>query len=78
MQEYPEAIFLTDDAAARLAAVTLGHEVHGSLGILIRSIRRNQMTKDEILEVLEELPKKSTLHIRASLLQKVINQVEAS
>lgn len=33
-QQYPEAIFLTDDAAARLAATTLGLRVHGTIGIL--------------------------------------------
>jgi len=36
MRAYPEAIFLTDDASARLAAVTLGYRVHGSIGILLR------------------------------------------
>ena len=32
--------FLTDDSAARLVAESLGFKVHGTIGILIRSIRR--------------------------------------
>ena len=59
MQIYPDAILLTDDAAARLAAITLGHQVHGTIGILIRAIRRQQMSKEEILSILQGLPNNS-------------------
>ena len=45
MQQYPKAIFLTDDAAARLAATSLGMRVHGTIGILLRAIRRQQLTQ---------------------------------
>ena len=76
MQNHSDAIFLTDDAAARLTAVTLGYRVHGSIGILIRAIRRNQMTKDDVLTILKELPRKSTLYVRSSLLENIINQIE--
>jgi len=44
MQNHPDAIFLTDDAAARLAAFTLGYRVHGTIGILLRAITRKQQT----------------------------------
>ncbi len=76
MQTYPQAIFLTDDAAARLAAVTFGYQVHGSIGILIRAIRRRQRTREEILTLLRALPTRSTLHIRAGLLQDIIALLE--
>jgi hypothetical protein len=56
-------IFLTDDAAARLAAMTLGYRVHGSIGILLRAIRRGHRSKDEVITVLRELPVRSTLHV---------------
>jgi predicted nucleic acid-binding protein len=69
-------IFLTDDTAARLAAQALRILVHGTLGILLRGIRRKQKTKPEILELLESLPKISTLHIRRTLLQEVIRAIE--
>jgi len=76
--EFPNGIFLTDDTAARLAAGNLNIEAHGTLGILIRAIRRNQRTRPEVLQILRTLPQQSSLHIKPSLLQSVIKQVEAS
>lgn len=78
MKKYPEAIFLTDDDAARLAAITLGYQVHGSIGILLRAIRRNQLTKDAVMHLLQELPNRSTLYIRKDLLDEIIAQLERS
>lgn len=75
MNKLPQAIFLTDDAAARLAATTLGYRVHGTIGILLRAIRRQQRTRAEILLVLQSLPQRSTLHLRADLLKEIINQL---
>lgn len=76
MLQFPQSIFLTDDAAARLAAVTLGYRVHGTIGILLRAVRRGQRTQDEILTILRELPQRSSLHLRASLLQEIITRLE--
>ena len=76
MQGYSDAIFLTDDAAARLAAATLGYRVHGTIGVLLRAIRRHQRTQDEVLTILRSLPAQSTLHIRAELLQEIIERLE--
>jgi predicted nucleic acid-binding protein len=76
MQNHPQAIFLTDDAAARLAAIALGYRAHGSIGVLIRAIRRGQRSKDEVITTLRELPVRSTLHIRPKLLQEIIEFLE--
>lgn len=76
MQDYPQAILLTDDAAARLAASSLGYSIHGTIGILIRSIRRNQLKKIEVIDLLQSLPMKSTLYIRPELLQEIISTLE--
>jgi predicted nucleic acid-binding protein len=76
MSRYPQAILLTDDAAARLAAVALGYNVHGTVGILLRAVRRQQRTRDEVLSILHHLPEQSTLHIRPGLLQEIITQLE--
>jgi predicted nucleic acid-binding protein len=70
------AIFLTDDAAARIAAQTLGMTVHGSIGVLLRSLRRQQRTKPEVLSLLRQLPALSTLHIAPKLLASIIGEVE--
>lgn len=70
------SLLLTDDSAARLAARALGIRVHGTIGILVRAIRRRQRSRSEILHVLRSLPEVSTLHIRRSLLDEVIRDVE--
>jgi predicted nucleic acid-binding protein len=76
MERSPSAIFLTDDAAARLAAQTLGYRVHGTIGILLRSLRRNRFSHLEVIERLEAIPSKSSLHIRPSLLNEIIERLQ--
>lgn len=78
MMSHPDAILLTDDAAARLAAEALGYRVHGSIGILLRAIRRRQRTQHEILSILRDLPVRSSLHVRSALLEEIIAQVEGA
>jgi predicted nucleic acid-binding protein len=78
MEQYPQAILLTDDAAARLAAESLGYEAHGSIGVLLRAIRRHQRTRQQVLVTLRGLPTQSSLHVRPDLLQRIIIQVEAA
>ena len=71
MEKEPEAIFLTDDAAARLVGERMGFQVHGTIGILLRSIRRKQMIPEEVLGILESMPLKGTLFIKPSLLEEI-------
>ena len=76
LPQYPRSVFLTDDTAARLAAKTLGYRAHGTLGIVLRAIRRLQRTKDEVLDILQNLPKLSTLHLRDELREDIIRSVK--
>ncbi len=76
MKQYPDAIFLTDDSAARLVGKQLGYKVHGTLGVLIRTIRRKLMSPQKVVDILRSIPQKSTLHIKPSLLENVIQQIE--
>jgi predicted nucleic acid-binding protein len=76
MQRYPTAIFLTDDAAARLVAEQLGMKVHGTIGIVLRAVRRGKRTPQEVVAILKRLPNTSTLHIRPSLLESIIDRVK--
>jgi predicted nucleic acid-binding protein len=76
LEQYPQSIFLTDDAAARLAAITLRYRVHGTIGVLIRAIRRQQRTREEIVALLLALPQRSSLHLRPSLLDEIIAQLQ--
>lgn len=74
--EHRPGLLLTDDTAARLAAGNLGIATHGTIGILVRAIRRRQRTKPEILAVLRALPGQSSLHLKRGLVDAVIREVE--
>ncbi|NLE58300.1 MAG: hypothetical protein GX616_08065 [Planctomycetes bacterium] len=69
-------LLLCDDAAARLAAESLGFAVHGTIGVLARGIRTGMRTREEVLALLRSLPQRSTLHISAKLLTAIIAEVE--
>jgi predicted nucleic acid-binding protein len=71
-------ILLCDDAAARLAGESMGYQVHGTLGLLVRSIRTGRRTRQQIISLLEHLPNKSTLYISHQLLAAVIKTVKTS
>jgi len=75
LSKFPEALFLTDDTAARVAAKSLGYQVHGTLGILLRAVRRGQRTQQEIAEILASIPSRSSLHVQRNLLAEIIQQV---
>jgi predicted nucleic acid-binding protein len=74
-QAHPGSLLLTDDTAARLAARQLNLEAHGTLGILLRSIRRHQRTRDEAMTILQTLPQRSTLHVKPDLLAEIVREV---
>jgi predicted nucleic acid-binding protein len=76
MERYPDVMFLTDDAAARLAAERRGYRVHGTVGLLIRSVRCGLRQPDAMLALLRALPQRSTLFIRPNLLATIIERVE--
>jgi hypothetical protein len=44
----------------------------GTLGVLLRSIRRSQRKREVVIDILRSLPEVSTLHIRQSLLEEII------
>jgi|688.fasta_scaffold142079_3 predicted nucleic acid-binding protein len=74
--EHPPALLLTNDTAARLAATNFGITAHGTIGILIRAIRRKLRSKQQVLSLLRSIPSASTLHLKRSLLAAVIREVE--
>lgn len=75
-QGEPECLLLTDDAAARLAAEGLGLRVHGTIGVILRSLRIGRQTAGQVMALLEAIPARSTLHIRRHLLDEAIRQVK--
>lgn len=72
----PGSILLTDDSAARLAASALGRRAHGTLGLLLRSLRRGQRSREQVLALLDSLPERSTLYVGSKLLALVRGEVE--
>ncbi|HUO08541.1 MAG TPA: DNA-binding protein [Phycisphaerae bacterium] len=78
MEQQADAVFLTDDAAARLAAESLNLRVHGTLGIIIRSVRVMLRSREEVLGILNSLPRRSTLYVSAELLGEVIARVSSA
>jgi hypothetical protein len=49
--------------------------IHGTIGILLRAIRRSQRTPAQVLALLQSIPQQSSLHIRADLLEEIKAQV---
>jgi predicted nucleic acid-binding protein len=59
---------LSDDAAARTVAQLAGFQTHGTIGLILRSHRRGQISKHEMLRLLGDLPVRTTLHIQKDFL----------
>ena len=74
-QEHPEALLLTDDAAARPSAELLRVRVYGTIGVLIRTIRRHQRSPSEVISLIERIPAQSSLYVRPALLREVLDQL---
>jgi len=76
MQQFPEAILLTDDSAARAAAQRLNYDVHGSIGVLLLGWDRGRRSRRQLLNLLRRLPDRCTLHISRQLLDSIIARVQ--
>jgi predicted nucleic acid-binding protein len=76
-KEHGAELLLTDDTAVRLAAKQIGLLVHGTLGILLRAVRRQQRDPRAVADLLRAIPSRSTLHIRANLLNEIIAEIES-
>ena len=74
-QSVSAQLLFTDDAAARHAGEALGLRVHGTIGLVIRSVRTKQRTPGQVIEILESMPKRSTLHIARPILDEAIAAV---
>jgi predicted nucleic acid-binding protein len=74
--QHAGSILLTDDTAARLAAKTLNIRSYGTIGILLRAIRRKQLKPIEVIRYLEQIPLTSTLFIKKSFLNEIIDVVK--
>jgi predicted nucleic acid-binding protein len=71
MESHPDAIFLTDDASARMVAERMGFRVHGTIGVIVRTIRRGRKSSEEVLSIIGSIPSRSTLFIKPALLKEI-------
>jgi predicted nucleic acid-binding protein len=71
-RQHAPAVLIADDAAARLAARTVGLRVYGTLGLLMRAARLRQRTPKAVLGLLERLPSRCSLRLRPGLLESAI------
>ncbi|MEA3208429.1 MAG: hypothetical protein QOE70_1486 [Chthoniobacter sp.] len=67
-------LLLCDDSAPRLAAESLGCVVRGTIGLIVRAVRRGTRSLAEVRQLLGSLPERSTLHVSGALLQRVLAQ----
>lgn len=63
---------LSDDGAARSVALAAGFQSHGTIGLILRSCRRGQIPKGAMLQLLRELPIRTSLHLRKEFLDTII------
>ena len=68
---------LSDDAAARSFAQAIGFQTHGTIGLILRSRRRGQISKAVMLQLLRDLPTLTTLHIQKDFLATIVSKAEA-
>lgn len=75
MESHPDALFLTDDASARMVAERMGFRVHGTIGIIVRAIRQGRKSPAEVLSIISSIPSRSTLFIKPSLLKEITARI---
>jgi predicted nucleic acid-binding protein len=67
--------FITDDLDARRVAKNYNLEVHGTVGIILRSFRENMIDRTTTIKKIQELRSKSTLFITSDLIEQVIKEI---
>lgn len=72
LQSYPDAVLLSDDSAARLAADSLHIPSVGTLGCIIKAGTTGIIPREQVLSTLELVPEKSTLYLKKELLEEVL------
>ena len=69
--------FLTDDLDARQVAKGYHVEVHGTIGMILRSFREKIISKNIAIEKVRELKSKSSLFITQDLIDEAIKSIQS-
>ena len=75
LHEAGGGLLLSDDDAARQTAEALGFSVAGTLGLLLRGVRRKHISGAEVRQLVEQLPSRSTLHVSRALLKRFAAEI---
>ncbi len=71
-EKFGADLFVSDDQDARAVAQILNYESIGTIGIIRELYRADILPLDEAIALMEALPIKSSLHVKASFLSKII------
>jgi len=66
---------ISNDLQARTVAQDFGVPVMGTLGLLLRAAQFSLRPIPEVRAILTDLPKRSTLHLKPALLQRVLDSL---
>jgi predicted nucleic acid-binding protein len=78
LDEVGSGVFLSDDDAARQAGEILGFEVTGTLGILLRAVRRGWLDREHAVALFRDIRQRSTLHVSKHVLSRLIHLVSTA
>ncbi len=70
LHEAGGGLLLSDDEAARRTAEALGYSVSGTLGLLLRGVRRKLISSAEVQAIARDLRARTTLHISRAVLAR--------
>jgi len=72
---HPNSILLCDDLQARTVAQESGIPVMGTIGLILRSAHLSLRSISEVRSILMDLPIRTTLHLKPSLVQRVLDSL---
>lgn len=75
LHEAGGGMLLSDDDAARQTAESLGFAVAGTLGLLLRGIRRGKISGTDVRKIVDDFPKHCSLHISRALLKRFAESI---
>jgi predicted nucleic acid-binding protein len=73
--ENPDAVLLTDDLKARREAKRLGWQVHGSVGIIVRALRVQLLSRDAAERALRNLGECHSLFIAKAVIDEALDEL---
>lgn len=71
-----EAVLLTDDLAARDAAVEHDIDVHGSLGVIAIAYANNLVDRDEATALMRALQRKTSLFVTEAVVERAVRKLD--